>query len=825
MNKKYIQFLICMILSVALVLMMSVGVFAEPADEPVDEPVGDTTGDTDGDIADGDVDGDYVEDPIEPDPYDAYEYICGDKENGLAMYYDAAAGNGLFYLEETVNGETVRWHSTADQEFLFEDPTIGDSNQSVRSQIVIESVSRAEMATKPFAEERSSKFDCIDMEGNNLKVEKLANGLKITYYFPTVDISVPVKYTLEDGVFYATVLIEEIDDGEEHVLININLLPAFGAGNWEDEGYVFVPDGCGALMNFNNGAYHDLGYRQYEAMVYGADMSIVEKEQVTYTEDIRLPVFGLVKGSNALYGIITEGDGAASITAMSGNDRFGYNGVSSIFHYRVMQKQLNLFNKRDVNLVAEPKFEKGSVYQVRYDSLSGSSANYIGMATGYREYLKNEKGLKQKNTDPKFHLDAVGAFEQPATFLGIIPYTETVSLTSYQQCQTILSELRKSGVNNLSLRYLGWSHNGMENKKLPDEVDAIGALGGSDDLAALQAFTTKNGIPFFPDVDLLTFRSSGNGVSARNAGIRTVFGKIAYQPKYMLSTYVTVLESDITAILTPEKIQWAADRYLASLIEENFDAVSLSTLGDYCYSNFYEDNEQYRYYFPAKVEATLKPYAEKTKLSFDGGNAYVLPYASLITDVPVHSSGYDVFNEDVPFYQAVLHGWIPYTTESIPQAGNPEVTYLAGVETGSELLYLGIYEEASVLFDTEFDHLYGSTYTLWIDRAVAHYKAYMPVLEQIHDQVITEHGKLDDGVYLTGYANGVQIVVNYNDKDVTIDGKTIPAGGFLTGTNTWSLVQPEPEQDPVPEIDPDVDDSTVLEGETTVTDDEEEGEL
>ena len=112
MNKKYIQFLICMILSVALVLMMSVGVFAEPADEPVDEPVGDTTGDTDGDIADGDVDGDYVEDPIEPDPYDAYEYICGDKENGLAMYYDAAAGNGLFYLEETVNGETVRWHST-----------------------------------------------------------------------------------------------------------------------------------------------------------------------------------------------------------------------------------------------------------------------------------------------------------------------------------------------------------------------------------------------------------------------------------------------------------------------------------------------------------------------------------------------------------------------------------------------------------------------------------------------------------------------------------------------------------------------------------------
>lgn len=823
MNKKYVRFIICMILSVAVVLMMSVGVLAEQADD-LDGDVVDTEiggADDEGLVEDETADDDLT---AEEDPYAAYEYVCGDKVNGPAMYYDPS--NGLFYLEETVNGEKVRWHSTADQEFLFEDPTIGESNQSVRSQLVIESVSRAEMATKAFTEERTSKFDCIDLEGDNLKVEKLANGLKITYTFPVVGISVPVKYTLDNGVFYATVVIDEIKDSGDHVLINVNVLPAFGCGNWEDEGYVFVPDGSGAIMNFNNGAYLDLGYRQYESLVYGQEMAIVEATKVTTTEDIRLPVFGIVKGNNAMYGIITEGDGAASITAMSGNARFGYNGASSIFHYRVMQKQRNLFNKRDVNLVAEPKFEKGDVYQVRYDTLSGESANYIGIATAYREYLKTEKGLKQQNTDPKFHLDAVGAFEQPASFLGIIPYTQTVSLTTYSQCQTILGALKEQGVNKLSLRYLGWNHNGMENKELPDEASAMGALGGSDDLAELQAYTSQNGIMFFPNVDLLTFRESGNGVSAQSGGIRTVFGKISYQPKYMLSTYVTELESEnITAILTPEKIQWAAERYLASLIEENFDAVSLSNLGEYCYSNFYEDNEQYRYSFPDKVEATLKPYAGTTKLSFDGGNAYVLPYASLITNVPIHSSGYDVFDQDVPFYQAVLHGWIPYTTESIPQAGDPEVTYLAGVETGSELLYLGIYEEASVLFDTEFDHLYGSTYTLWMERAVSHYKAYMPVLEQIHDQVITQHGKVDTDVYLTGYANGVQVVVNYGDKDyIMADGQKVPAGGFITGTNAWSLTQPEiPEE--IPEESPEElpeEDGTVIEEELIVTDDEEE---
>lgn len=810
MNKKYIQFIICMILSVTVLLMMNIGVLADAVGE---DNVGDSTDivDTPTDVP---VDDGAESFPATPDPYSAYEYLCGDKENGLSMYYDAAGGNGLFYLQEVVDGEVVRWHSTVDQEIAADDPTVGASNQAVRSQIVIQSVSRAEMATKNFSEERTSKFDCIEMEGNNLKVEKLSNGLKITYHFPAVGITVPVKYTLENGAFYATVPIEEVKDAGAHVLISVNVLPAFGAGNWDDEGYVLVPDGSGALINFNNGQYRELGYNHYEAMVYGADMAIVESQRVTYTEDIRLPVFGLVKDNNALYGVITKGDGAASITAMSGNDRFGYNGVSSIFHYRVMQKQMNLFNKRDVNLVAEPAFAKGAQYQVRYETLSGKSANYIGIATAYREYLKSEKNLKQRKSEPKFHLDAVGAFEQPATFLGIIPYTDTVPLTTYEQCQTILGTLKSKGVNQLSLRYLGWGNNGLENKKLPDEVDAISALGGSDKLAALQSYTSGNGIDFFPVVDLITFTKNGNGVTARNAGIRTVFGKIAYQPKYMLSTYVTVLESDITALLTPEKIQWAADRYMASLIEEKFSAVSLSTLGDYCYSNYYEDNEQYRYSFPERVEATLKPYADKMALSFEGGNAYVLPYASLITNVPIHSSGYDVFDEDVPFYQAVLHGWIPYTTESIPQAGNPEATYLAGVETGSELLYLGIYEQASALFDTEFDHFYGSTYTLWINQAVAQYKAYMPLLEQIHDQEITEHGKLDDGVYLTGYANGVQVVVNYNAEDVTVDGKTIPAGGFLTGTNTWSLVQPEPEPEPG--------DDAVTEDDVTDTDEEEE---
>ena len=132
MNKKNIRFIICMLLSVAMLLTITVGVLAEEddvigeddvltddgavSDENDDVVIEEGTDDSEGEDSD-----DWTEEePTEDDPYASYEYICGDKENGLAMYYDKEGGNGLFYLQETVNGETVRWHSTVDQEILYE---------------------------------------------------------------------------------------------------------------------------------------------------------------------------------------------------------------------------------------------------------------------------------------------------------------------------------------------------------------------------------------------------------------------------------------------------------------------------------------------------------------------------------------------------------------------------------------------------------------------------------------------------------------------------------------------------------------------------------
>ena len=183
--------------------------------------------------------------------------------------------------------------------------------------------------------------------------------------------------------------------------------------------------------------------------------------------------------------------------------------------------------------------------------------------------------------------------------------------------------------------------------------------------------------------------------------------------------------------------------------------------------------------------AALKAYQDAgIKVTVQNANAYALPYVNVVTDVPTVSSGYDIFDEDVPFYQALLHGYVPYTTRSITQTPNPGVTYLTAVESGSQLQYNAIHANSGDLFDTEYNYLYGSTWTLWKDTAAKQYAEYQPLLEKVHDQEIVNHAQVAENVFVTEYQNGVKVAVNYNAQDVVVEGNTVPAQSFCE----WEVI-------------------------------------
>ena len=139
------------------------------------------------------------------------------------------------------------------------------------------------------------------------------------------------------------------------------------------------------------------------------------------------------------------------------------------------------------------------------------------------------------------------------------------------------------------------------------------------------------------------------------------------------------------------------------------------------------------------------------------------------------SSGkHDIFGEDIPFLQLVLHGIIPCSTTAVNGCADPEKLVMKAALTGTALNFDFIYEETDELTDTEFDTLFYANYERWISTAAAEYKLIAPVLKDVSDSVITGYSVSDDGTKAAAvYENGTEISVDFENNTITHNGRLI----------------------------------------------------
>jgi hypothetical protein len=163
----------------------------------------------------------------------------------------------------------------------------------------------------------------------------------------------------------------------------------------------------------------------------------------------------------------------------------------------------------------------------------------------------------------------------------------------------------------------------------------------------------------------------------------------------------------------------------------------------------------------------------------------VLPYASQITNVPVYSSGFNVTDYDIPFYQMVIHGLIPYSSKPVNASSNTSQTFLRALAAGSNIHYDLIHEDAAELTDTDYDELYYANYEGWLDMAASQYKACKEILAGVSDMTITRYDVENDGTKLTTtYSkDGKNVVVEIDLKERTakVDGKIVDLTNSLEG--------------------------------------------
>ncbi len=642
-------------------------------------------------------------------------------------------------------------------------------------------------ATTKIDNETNAFAQSINKGDYSLKL--IENGIEMMCYFDKFQFAVPVSFVLGKDGLDISVDVDRIEEGSEYCVSAITIAPFFcsisnkNAG--KDNYYMFMPSGSGTVIYPDNS--NELGIATSEA-VYGGDANIESLEQTTVTENVRMPVYGVVNGDNAVLAVIKSGSEAAYINTMMGQALTGYSYIASEFKVRGYQTAVQtLFTSNVVktNLYADG-FMSNDI-TVGFYPLYDDDASYVGMAKKYREYLENEGRLGTlENSDTLLNLKIYGGIKTKEFNFGI-PKSAMLTATTLTEAQTMIKELSEATGVSMNANLIGFGGSGNDIGKVAGGYKLGSSFGSKKDLKKLSSYCDENGISLFMNFDMVRFRSSGGGVSETFGKATAATGSFTTKHYFDMNFRVNSITLSPYYLVSRSKLFDVADNVRDAATGFGLKGVSLDTLTSIVYSD-YSDKA---YYSASNTDAQVKmitdSFAEKgIKIAGSDANAFAAASCSHVYDVPIRSSQNRLYSYDVPFYEIVFKGSVSMSASSINLATDEKTSLLTAAETGLGLTYSLISDYDTNLVSSAQNVFYGSLY--WDDTiergvktdiidTVNGYKAYF---ESVKDAKIAEHEVINEKVRKTVFDNGVTVYVNYGETEYTDGAVKVPARDYIT---------------------------------------------
>jgi len=598
---------------------------------------------------------------------------------------------------------------------------------------------------------------------NNVKITVTEKGLRMDFYFPLERFYIPVEITLEENVFKASILCGEISEkGSQYLLTAVELLPYFGAAFTEDTGYMLVPDGSGALIEHNSASKN---YTPYSETVYGEDTSIMKETKVAKAAKIHLPVFGMKKNDSGFLAIVEQGDERARINAGTSGFKSSYNNINAEMICR--QTETIPVQTHNWGWITLTKFEpspSAAPFTVGYRFLSGESADYSGMAKAYQNYLVDTGVLAQRphpQANP-FYVSLIGGEEEADTFLGV-PVQRVEPVVMYKDVAAMTKALKKLGIEDITYHYTQWEKGG-NNRGLYPSFQIESRLGSRKSFETMLAKVKEDGARMVLSLTLTDFSKNVLGYGKKSAA-RSMERKPVMDYFYRINTNAIDSKAFSPYLLLPEKVPQLAEKQLASIEKYKPDGVSAGKIGQNLYSDFANQNAT-RTETKGYWQETAAKLSRSTALLVPKADAYVLSHVSEILEAPVTSQKHLLFTADVPFYQMVLHGYIPMSLPAVNSFSNSREILLQGAEGGLYLHFAFDYRRK------------GSDWSLWHKDASDYYKAFAAVAA-LGNVPIKRHDRLLPGVTKTTYENGKTVLVNRTQQTVEAEGVFVPPMDFI----------------------------------------------
>ena len=782
-RKKILIPLLC----AGMLLTTGQSALSETPDASVSSPTDQDTGsdNTSGEAEDiGTDDGEQAESTGSGNPANAHvteaEALASMKKyaetSSLELYVDEETG--IFAVKNLANGHYV-WSNPYD--YAADEIVKADVKRAeLKSAMLINSVKVTD-ADAPSTTLRSARYGSSG-EGDTV-LEKTSNGFKATVTFEDQGITIPYYVSLTDDHFDITVRVDEIHeveiDSPQNVgdatrsVVDIGLFPNLGAAYINETGYFVIPDGSGALINFNNGKQ---SMTEYSQKMYGKDVSVSQDMAPRKTEQAYLPILGIVREDNALLQVITEGASYATAKASVSQQRAtGYNTAYFEFNLRTNDQ----YFMGAVNASALKSYEQNRVPEksisVRYYPIAKEGASYVDVAKRYQQYLLDEKLMSKKNgTVSPLYVDLYGGAVKEQSILGL-PVKQQTPATTYDQAKEILETLAGLGVDNIILTYNDFNKAGIT-EKISSGTDYASKLGGKNAFKTLSDYCAATGTVLAPSVDLMEFERSGNGFSKTGASVIGVTKAYATQGEYELA-YGT--PNDLRPswfILTPAYFEKAYGQVISSFSSEGLNAASFGKGTSLVYSDFSQSANK-RTSRQQAVEYLKNCYerVNRSGLTFVASvcNDYALKYVDYIRNVPMYSSGFDITDLDIPFYEIVIHGYIPYTTKAKNASSDADKLMLMSMATATPMHYEFMYENPNKFTDSKYETLFYTYYDGWLESAAEEYGIFKEYLSDAAASPIADFKYISANVVECTFENGTTITADTENYSLKVNGSAI----------------------------------------------------
>lgn len=686
-------------------------------------------------------------------------HLFAPRPDDIPEAYDLIAENPTFRLY--LNDETLAFKVVDKRSGFIWSSNLDEKAEGDRLNKTWTAFAQSGLSIDYLDQRANAKRASITNAEHTIEVQMIENGIQAQVTFTEAAISVGVRIRLEEAGVQVEVPFDAIRENGDFRLNLLHLYPWMGATRSDQtSGYMFIPDGCGSLIRF---AAETKATNMYYGRYYGADLAM--QKFLSFDPTIRrpypvsIPVTGMVhgEGENAFITVVEKGASYAEIAAHPSGIITNFNFIYNAFTYN--ESYFQPTNRAgDGVTVIQPQTNRYDIV-LHYRFLTGSEADYVGMARSFRQYLVEKGVFEQRpasddSTDIGVRLEFLGAEQEKILF-----WQRTIPMTTLAQMEQILDALE---ISNPQVIYYGWQPGGASAMP-PTRLKLDKKLGSLSELEAMVENVTSRGGTFSLYFDpLAVIKSDRSSVSRYDLAMAINSTYIEGYPRNNPAYYFNV-----PAL---EERFFSLSRDVHARLEAG---IALDDLGSTLYSDFRKGKTVNREETIAAYQNLLAQAAPP--LALYTPNDYLFGYATAYYDIPLNSNGYTYTFAAVPFLQIVLSGYVPYYGEALNFSSDVRGDLLRHAEFGAYPSFFVTYEDTARILNTRSNWIYVSSYRQLETEIEESYAWLNALLSPVKGASITAHEEVAPGVSATTYSNGKQIIVNYRDRPVTIYGMTISA--------------------------------------------------